>query len=271
SNGFPVSPEIVSNGSVAVGLIGNNTEGCANSIGFSGTAAALIDPITTGATCLAKQLEAFERTGVLRTLAEPTLTAISGETASFLAGGEFPIPVAQDAGTISIEFKPFGVGLSFTPFVASAQRISLKINTEVSELADEGSISTGVIAVRGLKVRRAATTIELPSGGSMVLAGLIQDDTRQNIDGFPGLKELPILGTLFRSRDFKKAETELVVIVTPVIVKPVQRDKLARPDDNWMPASDGKANFLGHMNRIYGRDEEIPEGDYKGDIGFIIE
>ncbi|MGI9407381.1 MAG: type II and III secretion system protein family protein, partial [Hyphomicrobiaceae bacterium] len=260
--------------SFALGLAGTDAGSCASSLGSPGGGTfvpSLAGPIAAGLTCLGKRLEAFERSGVLRTLAEPTLVAISGETASFLAGGEFPIPVAQDNGTLTIEFKPFGVGLSFTPFVASSQRISLKINTEVSELSDDGAISVGFVSVRGLKVRRASTTVELPSGGSMVLAGLISDDTRQNIDGFPGLKKLPILGSLFRSRDFTKKETELVVIVTPYIVKPVARSAVARPDDNWLPASDNKANFLGHMNRFYGREEEVPEGDYKGDIGFIIE
>jgi pilus assembly protein CpaC len=153
----------------------------------------------------------------------------------------------------------------------SEQRISLKINTEVSELSTEGAITITSIAIPALKVRRASTTVELPSGGSMVLAGLISDDTRQNIDSVPGLTKLPILGSLFRSRDYTKKETELVVIITPYIVKPVGRNKLSRPDDNWMPASDSKATFLGHMNRIYGREDEVPTGDYKGDVGFIIE
>jgi len=268
NNGFPVS-NASGQSSFLLGGAGSTPGSCltpGTNVLVANAALAAI-PIN----CILSNVEAFERHGVLRTLAEPTLTAISGETASFLAGGEFPIPVGQNDGEISIEFKPFGVGLSFTPLVLSENRISLKINTEVSELSTEGAITVGPIAIPALKVRRASTTVELPSGGSMVLAGLISDDTRQNIDSVPGLTNLPILGSLFRSRDYKKKETELVVIVTPYIVQPVRRNKLGRPDDNWMPASDGKANFLGHMNRIYGRDEDIPAGDYKGDVGFIIE
>lgn len=217
-------------------------------------------------------LRALEQNGLVRTLAEPTLTAISGETANFLAGGEFPIPVAQDNNRISLEYKPFGVGLSFTPLVLSEGRISMKVSTEVSELTNEGSIALNSITVPGLKVRRANSTIELPSGGSLVMAGLISDETRQSIEGQPGLKNLPVLGALFRSRDFIKSETELVVIVTPYMVDPTARHKLARPDDGFAVASDAQANLLGRLNRVYGRrPEEMPAGQYTGDIGFIVE
>ena len=222
--------------------------------------------------CLSHQVRAFERNNLLKTLAEPTLTAISGETASFLAGGEFPIPVAQDkTGTITVEWKPFGVGLSFTPLVLSEGRISLKINTEVSELTSEGAVTFSSFAIQALKVRRASTTVELPSGGSLVMAGLISDDTRQNIDGVPGLKNLPILGTLFRSRDFQKKETELVVIVTPFTVNAVSASKLALPTDGLHPASDARADFLGQLNRVYGRQDALPAGRYEGNFGFIVE
>ncbi|MEL6423479.1 MAG: type II and III secretion system protein family protein, partial [Pseudomonadota bacterium] len=268
NNRFPVTNAEGLNGFL-FGAQGNDALSC-----ITPGVSTLVAAPQAGINCIQQNVEAFERHGLLRTLAEPTLTAISGETASFLAGGEFPVPVGQDDNTITIEFKPFGVGLSFTPFVQSESRISLKINTEVSELSNEGAVTIGSIGIPSLKVRRAATTIELPSGGSMVLAGLISDDTRQNMEGFPGLQKLPILGTLFRSRDFQKVETELVVIVTPLVVKPVARTDLARPDDNWMPASDRKANFLGHMNRIYGREEHLPEaeaGSMKDDVGFIIE
>ncbi|MGD9866441.1 MAG: type II and III secretion system protein family protein [Hyphomicrobiales bacterium] len=216
-------------------------------------------------------LKLLEQNGLSRTLAEPTLTAISGETANFLAGGEFPIPVAQDGDRISIEFKPFGVGLAFTPMVLSEGRISMKVSTEVSELSNEGAITLQQITIPALKVRRANTTIELPSGGSLVMAGLISDETRQAIQGQPGLKNLPVLGSLFRSRDFIKSETELVVIVTPYTVKPVARQELARPDKGFMPAGDVKATLMGHLNRIYGgRPDELPVGRYEGDYGFII-
>ena len=223
--------------------------------------------------CLGFTMEAFERAGLLKTLAEPTLTAISGETASFLAGGEFPIATGYDikTGSPTVTFKPFGVGLSFSPLVMSEGRISLKVSTEVSELSNEGAVSIGGQPVKALKVRRASTTIELPSGGSMVMGGLIKDDTRQNIDGVPGLKDLPVLGALFRSRDFKKDETELVVIVTPYIVNPVARSQIALPTDNLDFGTDTQATLIGQLNRVYGKDAKAPAGQYKGNFGFIVE
>jgi len=217
-------------------------------------------------------LRALEENGLLHMLAEPNLTAISGETANFLAGGEFPVPVAQQLGTISVEFKKFGIGLAFTPVVMSEGRISLKVSTEVSELSSQGAVILSNIAIPALKVRRAETVVELPSGGSLVMAGLLSDQSKQALSGYPGLKNLPILGTLFRSRDFLKNETELVVIVTPYVVKPVARSELAQPDDGFGWASDVSTDLLGQMNRIYGRDpERAPVGRFDGDVGFIVE
>ena len=217
-------------------------------------------------------VRALEQDGVIKTLAEPTLTAISGETASFLAGGEFPIPIAQDNNRVSVEFKPFGVGLAFTPVVMSEGRISMKVSTEVSEITNEASITLSFVTIPGLKVRRAETTVELPSGGSLVIAGLISEETKQAMTGLPGIKNLPVLGALFRSRDYEKQETELVVIVTPFVVDPVARAKLARPDDGFAAATDGKGYLMGHINRIYGREpEHLPVGGYKGDLGYIVE
>ncbi len=183
-------------------------------------------------------LRALEQDGLLHTLAEPNLTAISGETANFLAGGEFPIPIAQQLGTISVEFKKFGIGLAFTPVVMSEGRISLKVSTEVSELSNQGAVVLSNITIPALKVRRAETVVELPSGGSLVMAGLLSDQSKQALSGYPGLKSLPVLGTLFRSRDYLKNETELVVLVTPYVVKPVARQELAQPDDGFGWASD---------------------------------
>ena len=148
----------------------------------------------------------------------------------------------------------------------------MKVSTEVSELSQENSVSLGLISIPGLKVRRAESTIELPSGGSLVMAGLISSETKQSIEGQPGLKNLPVLGALFRSRDFQKNETELVVIVTPYIVDPVARSKLVRPDKGFADASDAQSYLLGRLNRIYGRrPEEMPVGTYKGAVGFIVE
>jgi pilus assembly protein CpaC len=221
---------------------------------------------------VATAMRMLERDGLIRTLAEPNLTAVSGETAKFLAGGEYPIPVVDASGQQSVTYKEFGVGVAFTPFVLSEGRISLKIETEVSELTDVGSVTLSNISIPALKKRQAKSTVELPSGGTLAMAGLLSEDTRKNIDGFPGMKDLPVLGTLFRSNDFIKSETELVVMVTPYMVKPVARQKLAKPDDGFAPASDLKFNFLGHLNRVYGK--EIPlsaQVGLKDGAGFIIE
>jgi pilus assembly protein CpaC len=212
-------------------------------------------------------VRALERDGLIKTLAEPNLTAISGEPAEFLAGGEVPYITGIDTatGVSAVAFKKFGVQLSFTPVVLTEGRISLKIDTSVSDIAEY---------VRGNPVfdtRQAKTVVELPSGGSLALAGLISTKTQQNIDGLPGAKDIPILGTLFRSRDFQNDESELVVIVTPYLVQPVARQQLSAPTDGLYPATDLKADFLGHLNRIYGKSEVQPSGGLKGDYGFIVE
>jgi pilus assembly protein CpaC len=204
-------------------------------------------------------------------LAEPKLTAISGEEASFLAGGEFPIPVSQSNDAITVSFKPFGVGLTFTPVVLSEERISLKIATEVSEISTDGAVTVSDISIPGISVRRASTTLELPSGGSLVLAGLLSDGVQKNIDGIPGLKDLPVLGSLFRSSDFRRRETELVVMVTPLIVNPVDPGALSRPDEGLVAPSEDRLFLMGEVNRIYGDPTHPPKGSFRGDVGFIVE
>ncbi|HUF44715.1 MAG TPA: type II and III secretion system protein family protein [Aestuariivirgaceae bacterium] len=218
-------------------------------------------------------IQAMERDGLVRTLAEPTLTAISGESAKFLAGGEFPVRTGtncSDGGnfcTATVEYKPFGVGLGFTPVVLSEGRISLRISTEVSELSQENAVGE----TPSLKVRRAETTVELPSGGSMVMAGLIQERTRQDINGVPGLKDLPVLGTLFRSRDFQSNQTELVVIVTPFVVDAVNDRHLATPLDRLNIATDRQTILFGRLHKVYGIAGHAPKGGYQGSVGFIVE
>jgi pilus assembly protein CpaC len=216
----------------------------------------------------------MERDGLLRTLAEPSLTAVSGETATFLAGGEFPVPVGSTEDGITIEFKPFGVGLGFTPIVLSEGRINLKVSTEVSETTTDGFSLAGpttstTITIPGLRVRRASTTVELPSGGSLVMAGLIQENQKQELNGIPGIKDVPVLGTLFRSRDYQNEETELVVIITPYIVNPVHRDELVTPDQNLNMATDEQTIFMGWLNKVYGvNGAGGPGGTYHGNYGF---
>jgi pilus assembly protein CpaC len=234
-----------------------------STVGNSG----LISGWGNGGNKIKSAIRALEREGLIRTLAEPNLTAISGEPAEFLAGGEVPYITGVDTttGVSSVAFKKFGVQLGFTPVVLSEGRISLKVDTSVSEIAE----------FRGgnpvFNTREAKTVVELPSGGALALAGLISTATKQNIDGLPGAKDIPILGTLFRSRDFQNEETELVVIVTPYLVQPTSRQQLATPADGFAPATDLKADFLGHLNRIYGRGENAPSGGLKGDYGFIVE
>jgi pilus assembly protein CpaC len=232
-------------------------------------------------------MRAMESAGVARTLAEPNLTAISGESATFLAGGEFPVPAGISCDptthvcTTQISFKKFGIALNFTPVVLTEGRISLRVMTEVSELSNENSItlSQGVTAstttsltIPSIKVRRAETTLEIPSGGSMAMAGLIQEQTKQAINGLPGLSQLPVLGSLFRSRDYVNHNSELMVMVTPFIVRAVAQKDLARPDDGFAAASDPQADLLGNINRIYGAPGRVePSRNYRGTYGFITD
>lgn len=178
-------------------------------------------------------IDAMEDEGLVTLLAEPNLTALSGETANFLAGGEFPIPVPDQDGNISIQYKPFGVSLAFTPTIVSGDRISLKVHPEVSALSKSGSITIQGFNIPSLSTRRADTTVELGSGQSFAIAGLLQGDTNQSVNEVPGLGDIPILGTLFRSTDFRRAETELVIIVTPYLVRPVSTAGLTVPTEGF--------------------------------------
>ena len=219
---------------------------------------------------------------MIRTLAEPNLTAISGESANFLAGGEFPIPAGYQCDPttricqLAIQFKKFGVGLNFTPVVLSEGRISLKVMTEVSELSNENSITivSGNASqnIPSIKTRRAETTLEIPSGGALAMAGMIQEQTKQAISGFPGLMQIPVLGTLFKSRDYVNRQTELMVIVTPYIARAVARKDLSRPDDGFSDPSDPAAILLGRLNKIYGAPGNVaPAAGYQGKYGFILD
>jgi len=232
-------------------------------------------------------LRAMDRAGVLRTLAEPNLTAISGETASFVAGGEFPIPNGLSCDTTKsppvcqaqVDFKKFGVSLVFTPVVLSEGRISLKVMTEVSDLSTDNALTLAVpgssqtLTIPSISTRRAETVVEIPSGGSLALAGMIQEQTKQQINGVPGLMQLPVLGSLFRSRDYINNQTELMVLVTPYIVRAVAQKQLSRPDDGFADPNDQSTVLLGRLNRIYGTigKNEPPPSDYHGKYGFILD
>jgi pilus assembly protein CpaC len=233
---------------------------------------------STGLNQAQAMLQAFERVGLVRTLAEPNLTAVSGEAAKFLAGGEFPVPTGEDTtGKVSLEFKPYGVGLAFTPVVMSEGRISLKISTEVSELSSDGAFTlqagTGnTLVVPALKLRRTETTVELPSGGAMMISGLLQQQTKQDIDSFPGLANLPILGALFRSRDYLSGETELAIIITPYMVKPTSPDQLQTPIDGLQIADDMSTDLMGKINKTSKIAPEAVAGkSVQGPYGYVIE
>ncbi|TYO67570.1 type II and III secretion system protein family protein [Bradyrhizobium hipponense] len=246
-----------------------------------------ITGLAKGVATVNATMRAMESAGVMRTLAEPSLTAISGESATFIAGGEFPIPGGYACDptthvcTTQITYKKFGISLNFTPVVLSEGRISLRVMTEVSELSSQSAItvtqalsstSTNSITIPSIQTRRAETTLEIPSGGSMAMAGLIQQQTKQAINGLPGVDQVPILGALFRSQDFVNNETELMVIVSPYVVRAVAQKELSRPDDGFAPASDAQTALLGRMNRLYGIARRVdPINGAESDFGFIID
>lgn len=220
----------------------------------------------TGGNRFSGVLRALEQDGLSRTLAEPNLTALSGQQAKFHVGGEFPYTVCDRDNVCQVNFREFGVGLAFKPLVLDENRINLSLSTDVSELS-----GTSVLGIPSLDSRKTETVLELPSGGSMMIAGLIRETTRQNINGVPGLKKLPILGSLFRSREFQSNETELVVIVTPYLVNPVAASKLTTPDKNFNPATERQSLFFGKLHKTYGTSGKAPAGKYNGNVGFIVE
>jgi pilus assembly protein CpaC len=237
--------------------------------------------MTGGGGSMSATMRAFERAGVSRVLAEPTLTAISGETAKFTAGGEIPVPSNSSCDTdllgrrdctLGVEFKPFGVSLTFTPLVLSENRISMRVSTEVTELDFENTIRFEVVNVPGMRVRKSETTVELPSGAVMMTAGLIQQASAQVVNGLPGLMNLPVLGTLFRSRDYQRKETELMILVTPYIAKPMDAAQTRRPDDGFVEADDAQTILLGRLNKLYGvAGAPMPAKSFKGKFGFITD
>ncbi|AZO71873.1 MAG: BON domain-containing protein [Mesorhizobium sp.] len=266
-----------SNG-ISWGALSDNFTGLGKQLSNSG--------FNVGTSSIQAYINAMESAGVMKTLAEPTLTAVSGEKATFKVGGEYNMVNSVSANvsndnqtglkTYSIEKIEYGIGLEFQPVVLSPGRISLKVRTAVSEPTTEASVSLsdggrspGMNAL-SLRKRLADTTVELPSGGSMMIAGLVRDDVRQAVNGLPGLTKIPVLGALFRSRDFVRNESELVIIITPYLARPVARNELAKPDDNFNAPSDGAGMFLGRVNRVYGTMQtDRPPGRYHGVVGFI--
>lgn len=261
------------------GLLNSNSSGSLGSSNFS------IDTFKSfGMSSVGSQgsfgvnMQALERSGVGHVLAEPTVAAISGESAKFTAGGEIPVyktetpPNAGAPGIVTYEYKPYGITLNFTPTVLSEGRIQLHLATEVTEVDSLGGVGATSRKMPGFTTRRHETTLELPSGGSIVSAGLIQQHSTQTIDSVPGLGKLPILGALFSSRDYMKNETELMIMVTPYITRTLNPNEVSRPDDGFAEASDPQANFLGRVNRIYSTSHN-PQllKSFKGRLGFITD
>ena len=268
----------------AIGDLGGSTVSLVNSVGptlASGFQGGGTYNNTSGGdlTSLSGALSALESVGLVRTLAEPTLTAISGETANFLAGGEIPIfsgATQDEQGQLvrSFEFKPFGVSLGFTPVVLSEGLISLSISTEVSEPTTENAfVSDNGESVLGIRVRRANTVVEMPAGGSLVIAGLIREETRSTVDGTPGLKDVPGLGALFRGRDNQTTQTEVVIMVTPYLVESTHPDKLQTPTDGYQAANDTESLLMGRLNKVYAENGQpkIQRQSLSGPFGHVVD
>lgn len=233
-----------------------------------------------GATPISATLDALVDDGLATVLAEPNLTALSGETASFLAGGEFPIPIVSSQGNVTVEFREFGVRLSFTPTIVNGNRINLRVRPEVSDRDDSRSVNFGAGEIPGLTTRRAETSIELGSGQSFAIAGLLQNNSTQTVQKFPGLAEVPILGALFRSDRFRQNQSELVIVVTPYLVKPVSASQISYPTDGFVPPNDIDRWLNGRFNSATPTPERVPvarqgsstaEGGLVGDVGYVLQ
>jgi pilus assembly protein CpaC len=222
---------------------------------FGGTSYNFSNPATSNTTLnlagkllgldLASAIDLLEQDGVVSVLAEPNLTALSGETASFLAGGEFPIPTIDGNGSVDVQFKEYGVSLAFTPTVLDGNRISMRVRPEVSELTDDGAVRLNNFVIPALTTRRAETTIELGSGQSFMIAGLLRNRTNNSTDKTPFLGDLPIIGALFKSDRFQRNETELVIVITPYLVKPVSAGQIRLPTDGYLAPTDLQRWLLG--------------------------
>ncbi len=229
--------------------------------------AAVAGNVSTGSLDLTATIDLLGQEGLVSLLAEPNLTTVSGETASFLAGGEFPIPVDQDDDSITIQFKPFGVALAFTPTVLSANRISMRVAPEVSALNFDDSINLGVgIDIPSLTVRRAETTIELASGQTFAIAGLIQANQRVSSDKVPGLGDIPILGELFKSDTFSRNESELVILATPYVVQPISNPEAPASPIDLVTGGEGSQRMVVTTSSVSSN-----SGGLSGQAGFVIE
>ncbi|CAN7193954.1 type II and III secretion system protein family protein [Devosia sp. LjRoot16] len=226
--------------------------------------------VDIGGLSIDAQIRAMEQRGAARTLAEPVLTAMSGQSADFFAGGEFPVPTSVTDGKVAVEYKDFGVKLAFTPTIKSNGNIALVVDTTSSELSTEGSITVGGSTLLGIKRRTAKTSVEIGTGQTLAIGGLIEDKTRTQIHRLPGLGDIPILGALFRSRDFIRSQSELVILVTPYLAQTTTK-KPELPTDRMQFANDAEAIFLGHIETMYGVGPAGTRGSYDGSVGFLLD
>ena len=226
--------------------------------------------VSAGPFSIDAQIRAMEQRGAARTLAEPVLTAISGQTASFRAGGQFPVPTGVSDNVVSFAYQDFGVTLDFTPTIKSNGTIGLQIDTTSSELSPEGSITVGSVTLPGIKKRAAKTSVEVGTGMTLAIGGLIQESTRAQVHRLPGLGDIPILGTLFRSRDFITSQTELVILVTPYLAQ-ATNEAPETPADRMVFANDAEAIFLGRIETMYGVGPAGTRGSYDGNVGFVLD
>jgi pilus assembly protein CpaC len=249
--------------------------------GIGGTTDSFAGILRTNRLSINSVIDALNQNGLVNILAEPNLTAVSGETASFLAGGEFPIPVPQTGSsggspTITVQYKPFGVALAFTPVILANGRISLRVRPEVSQISSTGQLQINGFNIPALTTRRAETTIELGSGQTFALGGLLQNNIADTVNKVPGLGELPVLGPLFRSTQFQRNESELVILVTPYLVRPVSTQRLATPSDGYTPPNDLDMVLDGSTQRpslpVGGKEPVGPQGSGAiGPAGFILQ
>ncbi len=275
---FFAQPTTTSATGTATTVGGTNFAGSFNILGSSlsggGTVNNLFGGVATKSYDLNALVDALDNHGLVTVLAEPNLTAISGEPANFLAGGEFPVPVPAGTGLVGIDWKDFGVSLNFVATVASDNRISLHVMPEVSELSTQGAIQIDGISVPSLTTRKAETTVELASGQSFAIAGLLQNNVTQNINKFPWLGDIPVLGQLFRSEAFQRNETELVILVTPYLVHPIaEASRVMLPTDGYVPATDGQ--LVLHGNEFQQHAPPAPGANgassLAGPVGFDLE
>ncbi|MEX2519804.1 MAG: type II and III secretion system protein family protein [Paracoccaceae bacterium] len=268
-SGSDIGSAIADNGLPTV--IGQPNTGNVSGVGVPAEAFGLGRLIySAGGVFLDVLLNALEQQGVARTLAEPNLVALSGDTAKFLAGGEVPIPVAGENGEVTVEFKPFGVGLSFTPTVVDDDLINLELETEVSSLDTSVQVVTSGITLTGFSTRRASTTVELRDGQSIAIAGLLQESFTDGKSQVPFLGDIPVLGTLFRSANFQRNQTELVIIVTPILVTPVDGNQLALPTDRMRIPNEDQLFFLGKLEGDVPAREVAAQG-LDGAFGYVME